>query len=53
MAQNLLKKMETDTHFFVYDVIQESVDAFVEEGQGRAHACGSSKEVADNSVSHS
>lgn len=50
MARNMLRKMDTDTQFFVYDVIQDSIDAFVEDGQGRVHACGSSKEVADKSV---
>jgi 3-hydroxyisobutyrate dehydrogenase len=50
MVRNLLGKMENETQFYVYDVIQKSIDDFVEEGQGRVHACSSSKEVADLSV---
>jgi 3-hydroxyisobutyrate dehydrogenase len=50
MVRNMLAKMECDTHFYVYDVIQKSIDEFVQDGQGRVHACNSSKEVADNSV---
>lgn len=49
MATNLLKKME-DAEFYVYDVVQDSIDKFVKEGNGRVHACASSKEVADKSV---
>ena len=52
MACNLLGKMENGTQFYVYYVIQKSIDDFVEEGQGRVHACSSSKEVADRSVCH-
>jgi len=52
MAGNLLKKMSDDTEFYVYDVVQESIDKFVKEGNGRVHACTSSKEVADKSVCH-
>lgn len=50
MVRNLLAKMEGDTQFYVYDVIQESIDGLVQDGQGRVHACSSSKDVADNSV---
>ena len=50
MLRNLLGKMENETQFHVYDVVQESIDDIVEEGQGRVHACSSSKEVADRSV---
>ena len=50
MVRNLLKQMDSSTNFYVYDVVRESIDKFVEDGQGRVHACGSSKEVADNSV---
>jgi 3-hydroxyisobutyrate dehydrogenase len=50
MVRNMLAKMESDTDFYVYDVIQESIDKLVQEGQERVHACSSSKEVADNSV---
>lgn len=50
MVRNLLAKMENDTQFYVYDVIQESIDKLVQDGKGRVHACHSSKEVADNSV---
>lgn len=50
MARNLLKKMGDDTQFYVFDVIQESVDNFVQDGQGRVSACSSSKDVADKSV---
>lgn len=50
MARNLLKKMDDDTQFFVFDVVQESIDTFVADGNGRVHACGSSREVADKSV---
>lgn len=50
MVRNLLAKMETDAQFYVYDVIQESIDKLVQDGGGRVHACSSSKEVADNSV---
>jgi len=50
MARNLLKKMGSDTHFFVFDVVQDSIDTLVKEGQGKVHGCGSSKEVADKSV---
>jgi 3-hydroxyisobutyrate dehydrogenase len=52
MVRNMLAKMESDTQFYVYDVIQKSIDEFVQDGQGRVHACSSSKEVADNSVYH-
>jgi 3-hydroxyisobutyrate dehydrogenase len=50
MVRNMLAKMESDTQFYVYDVIQKSIDEFVQDGQGRVHACISSREVADNSV---
>lgn len=50
MAQNLLRKMDKSTNFYVYDVIQESIDEFVKAGDGRVKACSSSKEVADKSV---
>jgi 3-hydroxyisobutyrate dehydrogenase len=50
MVRNLLGKMKSETQFYIYDVVQKSIDDFVEEGQGRVHACGSSKEVADLSV---
>jgi 3-hydroxyisobutyrate dehydrogenase len=50
MVRNMLAKMESDTDFYVYDVIQESIEKLVQEGQGRVHACNGSKEVADNSV---
>jgi 3-hydroxyisobutyrate dehydrogenase len=50
MVRNLLAKMENETQFYVYDVVQNSMDDFVEEGRGRVHACTSSKEVADLSV---
>jgi len=51
MANNLLNKMP-DAEFFVYDVIQDSIDKFVKDGNGRVQACASSKEVADKSVCH-
>jgi hypothetical protein len=51
MLSNLVGKMEIETQFYVYDVVQKSIDDIVEEGRGRVHACGSSKEVADSSVS--
>ncbi|KAI7162503.1 hypothetical protein KC343_g10164, partial [Hortaea werneckii] len=35
MARNLLKEMDDDTQFFVFDVVQESIDAFVADGNGR------------------
>jgi 3-hydroxyisobutyrate dehydrogenase len=50
MARNLLAKMKDSTQFYVYDVVQESIDQLVRYGQGRVHACSSSKDVADNSV---
>ena len=50
MIRNLLKKMSEDTQFHIHDVVRESVDKLVEEGQGRIHACESSVEVADKSV---
>lgn len=50
MARNLLKKMDDGTQFYVFDVMQESVDRFVQDGQGGVSACSSSKDVADNSV---
>jgi 3-hydroxyisobutyrate dehydrogenase len=52
MVRNMLAKMESNTQFYVYDVIQKSIDEFVQDGQGQVHACSSSKEVADNSVCH-
>ena len=52
MAANLVKKLSNDTHFFVYDVVQDFVDRFVKEDQGRVKACTSAKEVADKSVCH-
>lgn len=50
MARNLLKKMHPDTKFFVYDVIPEAIEKFVQEGQGRVVACRNSREVAEKSV---
>jgi len=50
MARNLLAKMKDNTHFYVYDVVQESIDQLVRDGRGRVHACKSSKVVADKSV---
>ena len=50
MARNLVRKMDEQTQFYVYDVVQESMDAFVKDGKGRVHACASSREVADQSV---
>lgn len=50
MAANLLNKTDADTQLFVYDVVQDAVDKFVQEGKGRVHACSSSREVADKSV---
>jgi UDP-N-acetyl-D-mannosaminuronate dehydrogenase len=50
MATNLLKKMSPDTKFYVFDVMKESVETFVQRGEGRVEACGNSKEVADKSV---
>jgi 3-hydroxyisobutyrate dehydrogenase len=50
MARNLLAKMKDSTQFYVYDVVQASIDQLVRDGQGRVHACSSSKDVADNSV---
>jgi len=50
MSRNLLGRMDNETQFYIYDVVQKSIDDFVEEGQGRVHACSSSKEVADRSV---
>lgn len=50
MAHNLLKKADSDTKFFVYDVISDAVDKFVKDGQGRVEACQSSREVAERSV---
>jgi hypothetical protein len=50
MVTNLLKKMDKSTTFYVFDVLKESVEEFVEAGEGRVKACSSSKEVADKSV---
>lgn len=50
MATNLLKKMPDDTKFCVYDIASDLVEKFVQEGNGRVQACGSSKEVADKCV---
>ena len=52
MATNLLKKMDPDTKFYVYDVVQESIDSFVnlKAAKGRVEACKNSREVADKSV---
>jgi UDP-N-acetyl-D-mannosaminuronate dehydrogenase len=52
MATNLLKKMDKDTTFYVFDVVEESVKKLVEAGEGRVKACESSKEVTDKSVRH-
>ncbi|EMC96357.1 hypothetical protein BAUCODRAFT_70484 [Baudoinia panamericana UAMH 10762] len=49
MAGNLLKKMSNDTQFYIYDVVPDAVKRLVEEGQGRVHACVSSREVTDKS----
>ncbi|EME47103.1 hypothetical protein DOTSEDRAFT_165886 [Dothistroma septosporum NZE10] len=49
MATNLIKKTNQHTHFYVYDVVRESVDKFVKEGGDSVHACQSSREVADKS----
>lgn len=53
MAKNLLKKTDDSTKLYVFDVVKDAVDKFVEEGRGRVEACSSSKEVADKSVCHS
>ena len=50
MVRNLLAKMKDHTQFYVYDVVQESIDNLVQDGQGRVHARSSSKDVADHSV---
>lgn len=50
MARNLVKKMSSDTQFYVYDVMHQNVDKFVQGGEGRVHHCTSSREVADKSV---
>ncbi|KAF2159602.1 hypothetical protein M409DRAFT_70917 [Zasmidium cellare ATCC 36951] len=49
MIRNLLKKVSEDTQFYIHDVVRESVERLVEEGNGRVHACESSVEVADKS----
>lgn len=49
MAKNLVSKLDADTHFYVYDVVQENMHSFVKEDETRVHACGSSKEVTDQS----
>ncbi|KAK5135674.1 hypothetical protein LTR08_004975 [Meristemomyces frigidus] len=48
MATNLLQKLP-HTEFYVFDVMQDALDTFVQAGAGRVHACASSKEVADES----
>ena len=50
MARNLLKKMDSGTQFYVYDVVQESMDVFVADGGGRAKGCKNAKEVAEAAV---
>ena len=50
MATNLLKKMDQQTTFYVFDVVEESIKKLVDAGEGRVKACKSSKEVADKSV---
>jgi 6-phosphogluconate dehydrogenase (decarboxylating) len=50
MVRNMLAKMKHDTQFYVYDVVQKSIDQLVQDGKGRVHACSSSKDVADHSV---
>ena len=50
MAGNLLKKMSKDTQFYLFDVVKDAIEKFVGDGEGRVHACASSKEVADKSV---
>ena len=52
MATNLLNKMDDDTTFNVYDVVEEAVQKFVEAGKERVKGCTDSKEVADKSVCH-
>lgn len=52
MAGNLLRKTSDETQIYVYDVMQEAIDKFVQGGEGRVQACSSSKEVADKSVRH-
>ncbi|KAK6429739.1 hypothetical protein LTR95_014113 [Oleoguttula sp. CCFEE 5521] len=51
MARNLLQKMDSETHFYVFDVSADSMRQLVDEGQNRVHACSSSKDVADKSNS--
>ncbi len=51
MATNLLKKTDKSTTIYVFDVVKDVVEKFVEAGEGRVKACSSSKEVADKSVS--
>ena len=50
MAANLVKKLPADTHFYVFDVVQDFVDKFVEQYGERVHGVRNAKEVADKSV---
>lgn len=50
MARNLLTKTSSDTQIFVYDVISQAIERFVQEGGGRVVACRSSREVAEKAV---
>ena len=49
-ARNLLRKTDSDTKLFVYDVVPAAVEKLVNDGEGRVEACGSSREVAEKSV---
>ena len=52
MATNLVKRMDKETKFYVFDVSKASMEQFagLDEGKGRIEICASSKEVADKSV---
>ncbi|QIX00625.1 hypothetical protein AMS68_006142 [Peltaster fructicola] len=50
MARNLLKHMPQDTQFFVYDISDENINAFISSEPVRGFKCASSREVAENST---
>jgi 3-hydroxyisobutyrate dehydrogenase len=50
MVQQLLKKTPESTQFHLFDVATEPVDEICQKWTGRAHRCGSSREVAEKSV---
>jgi hypothetical protein len=50
MVKNLIKKTPEATKFFVYDVVEDTLNRFCDEHSTRAQATKSSREVAEKAV---